>query len=179
MNSLWNDLLRDYFKVDLDTDEIARWYEELNEELHTSPTELKGAIHFAGTHKEKNRFDGKPTLQDLMIWVKWYRKNRREERDGTFSASTQEGFIAMLKSKMLNAASHMDRWNILCQPKHYCNAQRDTTYDECCLLEEWLEQKYKDWRRPTMQELEEQYKREHGIEKPKPGVVDDSNDLPF
>ena len=130
-------------------------------------SELCSAIRFAQANRKKDdrQFNKKPDIETLEIWVKWYRKHRKEERTGTMSERSQDGFLAMLKSKMLNAKSHMDRWNILCQPTHYCNAQRDTTYEECCLLENWLEEKYQDWRRPTRRELDEQYKREHGIEK--------------
>jgi hypothetical protein len=173
----WNDLLRDYFKVDLDTDEIARWYEEVNNELHTSPTELENAIRFAATHKDWNKFDGKPALKDLMIWVKWYRKNRRMERDGTLSASTKDGFIAMLKSRILNASSHMERRNILCDPQIYCGAKRTTTFEECQILEAFCEEKYKDWKRPTIDDLIAEYARAHPVKQE--AVAEEVDDFPF
>jgi len=173
----WDVLLRDYFKMTLDEEALKRWPVLISEDLGgVTESELCSAIRFAQANRRSDdrKYNKKPDVETLEIWVKWYRKNRRQERDGTLSASTQEGFIAMLKSKMLNAASHMNRWNILCQPKHYCNAQRDTTYDECCLLEEWLEQKYKDWRRPTYDELIDEYARTHPVTK-----QDAVDDLPF
>ena len=177
----WNVLLHDYFKMNLDAGEINRWPMLISEDLGgVTESELCSAIRFAQANRRNDdrQYNKKPDIETLEIWVKWYRKNRRMERDGTLSACTQDGFIAMLKGRILNAGSNMERRNILCDPQIYCGAKRTTTFEECQILEAFCESKYKDWKRPTIDDLIAEYARAHPVDQE--AVAEEIDDgLPF
>ena len=88
----------------------------------------------------------------------------------------------MLKSRILNAGTHMERWNILCDPQIYCGASRTTSVEECVILEDFCKEKYADYKRPTIDDLITEFCKTHEMpvyETKQVEVIEDDNDLPF
>lgn len=134
----WFQLLHDYFRLDLAPDEKERWPREISEDLDgVTQDELCEAIRFAVKNRKKGTYDGKPDVEQLEIWVKWYRKQRAIDRSGAWSVKTEQGFLNMLKARMREAPDNLKRWDILSDPMRACGAPRDCTLLECAQLEDW------------------------------------------
>jgi len=78
----WYHMLEDYYGVTLANDKGRRWLGELQADITgLDDTELAEAIK-ASTFRDRPKYAGKPTLQDLRIWVFMLRKASREDREG-------------------------------------------------------------------------------------------------
>jgi len=73
MNESWTELLKAYFSVRLTEAEETLWHTELTGSTKTDSEELCEVVRWA-TGRDRSKYDGKPTLKDLRIWVYTYRK---------------------------------------------------------------------------------------------------------
>ena len=152
----WAKAVREYFGVYMShqraIDWLAFWEEEGLRVNNTS--EILEAIKFA-RRQNAQRKDGREWMEQIAMWIRWYRKEQAaNRRGGAYSVDTPEGFLNAVWGRMLDAQTHLDRWNIICSPEHYCGFPRCTTLDECKYLESRARERWKDWRRPTQEELE-------------------------
>jgi hypothetical protein len=77
-------------------------------------------------------------------------KSRCADKFANQNVQTDQ-FIGQLKSEIRQAADHLARWNIICDPRYYTRwAQRDTTHEECRELEDWARVEWKDFERPKL-----------------------------
>ena len=136
----WRMYLEDYFGLALSEDKASRWADLLYQDVDVDAAELADVVRWVSDRKEK-RF-GKPTLEDVKIWVRWYRKESRAARCG-YKAG--DDFIGSVKTAMLKAPDMRRRWDILCSPDYEAGLARACTVDECELLDAWAARRWSDW----------------------------------
>ena len=84
----WNNVLEDRFGMQLSPEKAERWKAELQRDIiGLSGEELTEAIREAST-KDRSKYDGKPTVTDIRIWVLSRRKKLR--RNIAFGPSDEE-----------------------------------------------------------------------------------------
>jgi hypothetical protein len=142
----WTATLQDEYGLKLQPDTAERWLAKLSESLNgVSDQELAWAIEFASQQPENKATGRTIELHTLRIWVKWYRKTRAQARRG-YKSGTEEALLPQIWSAMKNAASHEQRWDIMCDP---CGmgvmVGRSTTCEECDKLYALAQRKWGDW----------------------------------
>jgi hypothetical protein len=143
----WAQLMHEYYGVWMDEKKIRLWNEELAQPspigVGTIPdAEIVSAIRFARVKEasgEKQRKKGEATLSDLIMWIRWQRKEERENRRGS-DLGTEAGSMDERKNMMLKAKSWEDRWEILCDSHHMMCEPLDAWATEYW-GDEWIKQR--------------------------------------
>lgn len=150
----WHRVLSDYFGLALSDQTAIRWWRELTEgpaAIQTDNDELVSAIRFHAADPHSKDF-GKPDLGSLRIWVFVYRKSRSERRIQQMLDGGDHSFLNHVKANMRAAIEEFDdmgaAWDIMCAPDRYAGADRETTVEECMILERWAEETWPTWKRP-------------------------------
>jgi hypothetical protein len=155
MQITWANILEDLYGVRLDKEKVSRWIvliQEPDAVGDISEAELCEVLRWVRKKREGDQRRQRPTLETLIGWVKWYRKEQAAARRG-WRHDTDEGIIGLCKSAMLKAKTNFDRWNIMCDPNIYADAHRSTTVDECRELETWAQSRWPEFEMPTFTEL--------------------------
>lgn len=133
----WYDLMREYFGVSLSVDRAALWIKLLKERdalPDLSTDELCNVLRWVRKQREGDANRKTPTLEMLIGWVKWYRKEHAINRTG-YSVATSEGFVAMVWGQMQHSKGDCGRiWDIACAPHIIIGAPRDSTLQETATL---------------------------------------------
>lgn len=143
----WFDLLREFFGVNLNTDRAATWVRLLKEPdalPDVTETELCNVLRWVRKQREGDSERRVPTLETLIGWVKWYRKESAIARRG-YKAGDPNGFTAVVKAKMRQADTNAKRWDIMCDPRGVAGLELDTTVMECDELMAWAERNFDNW----------------------------------
>lgn len=157
----WATYLEDRMGCRLWADKARRWELAMDassdqEGLGGCPSniELIAVLQFA---RDKGKSADGLTVDRLMGWVRWYRKDQREQREGMNGQGSAEEFVAWVKARMLRLADHRARWDAMCDPAGELGATRTTTAQECAAIDEWADERWEDWRTVTTA-----YRRELG-----------------
>ncbi len=175
----WAMSLADYFGLHLTDADIRRWWSELVDGQdgirELSYHEASSAIRNQAMRREKGKYDSKPTLRDLRIWILSNRKFK-----GNASETKSQQFISRMQAKMLSAKDHETRWEIMCGPENY-GMERTSTADECQIVENWAVNQWPDFGRPAwMKEAGKQLAEIiAGIQIRQDDIRDDFADIPF
>jgi hypothetical protein len=106
--------------------------------------EIVAAIRFARAKEasgEKHRKKGEATLNDLIMWIRWQRKEERENRRG-HDLDTTAGSMDHQKNRMLRAKSWEERWEILCE-SHYLMCEPLDAWATEYWGNDWVDQRNK------------------------------------
>jgi hypothetical protein len=163
MEITWRDLMEDYFGVRLSADKATRWLRLMAEPdaigSGVSPDELKRVVVWVRKKREGDEYRKTPTLETLIGWVKWYRKETAAARRG-YRQDSAEGLVDAVKQAMLKAPDHDARLTLL-----YDGLPREPTDEERRLMRDlnfpaprrtlpapvrahlrtWLRQRWPDW----------------------------------
>ena len=151
-DAAWHDILSEFYGVKLDKRRAVIWLQEMREEDalgRVTEEELCSTLRWVRKQREGEERRRIPTLEMVIGWVKWYRKEMAASRRGY---SHQDDVVGAVKAEMLKAGDHETRWNILCDP---CSAgllrsfERSTTDHECAELDDWAAARWPDWRAAT------------------------------
>ena len=117
--STWTELMEDFFGVRLSDDKAARWVKLIRDPdaigTSANEAELCEVLRFVRKQREGESERRAPTLETLIGWVKWYRKNTRARRGGySDNDQSHEAKMSRCKASMLRSADHSARWEILC-----------------------------------------------------------------
>jgi hypothetical protein len=128
-------LMQEYHGVSMNAGKASFWATEIRLSApdgcgaNTTDAEIEAAIRFALRKTATDRGRQRPraaNLNDLIMWVRWMRKEERDHRlgiDPDAEARTCEDF----KARMLAADNYTERWFILCR----------APYRMCIALEQW------------------------------------------
>lgn len=135
----WYDLLREFFGVNLTQDRVAMWVKLLHEPdalgRDLAEDDLCAVLRWVRKQREGEHGRKPPTLETLIGWVKWFRKEQAAARRGYMPGSHDStGRIAAARQAMLRAKSHGERWNLLCE--------MSKSQHECQVLDAWAAQKW-------------------------------------
>ena len=136
----WFDLFREYYGVNLTRDRAATWMRLMNEPDALSDVtedELCDVLRWVRKKREGDEYRKAPTLEELIGWVKWYRKSKAEARRGVTSG--MDGNIGRIKEMMLKAPDGDTRWDIMCD---------EGTVPECDILYRWARGRWPDFGMP-------------------------------
>jgi hypothetical protein len=140
MNIQWFELMEDYFGVLLSQRKAERWIYLLqqNDALGGNLTEqdLIDTLTWVRKQREGDKNRKIPTLEMLIGWVKWYRKEQAAARRGY---NNDGSLVGQIKNEMLRAPDHVKRWDILCESA--------LTYLETVEVDEWATRRWRDWER--------------------------------
>jgi|GEM_PF-4540323 len=143
----WYELLTEVFGINLNERRAMIWLQEMRAEDalgRITEDELCSALRWVRKQREGEQYRRTPTLEMVIGWVKWYRKEMAGDHRGYRNESN---FVGLLKAEMLKAKDHKTRWNIMCDP---CNclpggAKRYTSLEECGELDSWAATRWPDW----------------------------------
>jgi len=129
----WNMLLSERHGLRLNVGQVSFWRSEIRKPSPdgcgpgTTDQEIEQAIRFAASKMgPRDKFAKKPTVADVVVWVRWFRKEQRQERYGVQPDETGGG-VGAFKARMMAASDMAERWHILCQ----------ASYAACVELEQW------------------------------------------
>ena len=110
----WFDLFREYYGVALDADRATLWVKEMSTTVKKiTEAELCDVIRWARAKREAEVFSRPPTLEVLIRWIKWFRKEKATGREsGDWKRTYQD-----IKQDMVDAKDPVERWDILCSCK--------------------------------------------------------------
>jgi hypothetical protein len=140
---IWAMLLSEYHGVSMNVSKADFWAREIRLAgpdgcgQSTTDADIEAAIRFAlrKNADDKGGRHRQTTLNDVMVWIRWHRKDQRQERlgiDPGAESRTEEQF----KARMMGCQTCADRWNVLCQ----------APYRLCVALDEWATQQWgKRW----------------------------------
>lgn len=142
----WATALADYFGLHLSSADICRWWAELTEGRESirdlSYHEAAEAVRKQAMRRERGKYESKPTLRDLRIWILSNRKFNGGEVE-----TASEQFISRVKAKMLAEKDNDKKWEWLCAPDQF-GFERSTTAEECRILENWAGRNCPGFHRP-------------------------------
>lgn len=139
----WPVVLEDYFGLTLADEKAERWTTHFARDMNASGADIADALLWAAQNRWK-RSSAKPTVEDIEIWIKQYRKERSIKSLG-YRESDPQGFLNMVWGAMLRAPNNRERWEILCSPELVMRAHRTTTREECDELNQRAENEWPDW----------------------------------
>ncbi len=108
----WYEIMREHFGVHLTEARAQIWVQEMclpDALKHITDFELGEVLHWVRKKREGQENRQTPTLEMLIGWVKWYRKEHARYRNGK-----KQYDLGELKAMMQKAGTHTERWNILC-----------------------------------------------------------------
>ena len=135
----WVGYLEDFFGVKMYGDKHERWLKWMSDSdgLGSEPngTLILNALKFA---YDKGKIAGdKFTVDRLMMWIRWYRKESAVKSLGTYPEGSREARLAKIKQLIRNARSWTERWNYLCE--------ETKNIDECHEIEHWARREWPQW----------------------------------
>lgn len=140
----WPTLYKITFGRTINAEEVADWDALFKRDFPgIRGEEISEAVESIG---ERNRKAGErgspatyPQLKSAII-------RGRYERSGS-AGRGDDAFLSAVRAAMRGAATHAERWDILCDPVGMGVAvQRRTTTDECLILERWAANVWPEWR---------------------------------
>ncbi len=142
----WACALADYYGLHLHDSDVRRWWAELTDGpegiRNLSYHEAATAIRKQAMRRERGKYESKPTLRDLRIWILSNRKFKGGEAE-----TASEQFISRVKAKMLAEKDNDKKWEWLCAPDQF-GFERSTTIEECRILESWAFHQCPGFHRP-------------------------------
>lgn len=134
----WVSYLEDMMGFRLYGDKWQRWKkwiadetEGLGEDVHDS--EILATLRFVRGKKEA--VPEKFTVEKLMSWIKWYRKEECAARKG-WRTDTPIGKLRERKYRIGQAETWLERWEIVCEPD---------TAEECQQLDAYCRECWPEW----------------------------------
>jgi hypothetical protein len=145
----WATLMQEYYGVYMTASRVHTWSTEIEQPAPVgvgtiTDVEIVAAIRFARAKEasgEKHRKKGEATLNDLIMWIRWQRKEERESRRG-HDVDTTAGSMDHQKNRMLRAKSWEERWEILCE-SHYLMCEPIDAWATEYWGNDWVEQRNK------------------------------------
>ena len=152
----WNNVLEDRFGMQLSPEKAERWKDELERDIFgLSGEELTESIRDAST-KDRSKYDGKPTVTEIRIWVLARRKRLR--RGDAFGPG--DGECSLCKNGWLTYVPESGK---------YKNSAGVSVPCPCSLGQRRLERAYAPSEQPTIREMGMDAK-DYNIEKNKQGA---------
>jgi hypothetical protein len=145
MEPRWFELMREYFGVNLTADRVGTWLKLLNAPdgcRDVTEDELCRVIRWVRQKRERDGEHQKaPTLETLIMWVRWYRKDEAANRRG-YNPASPEGYIPAIKALLLAAKDTEERLDIMYEPQKYMETDRDRTVSDWWALYRWCAEKW-------------------------------------
>ena len=132
----WHEKLEALYGVKMTEAKARQWYELISELTNgVTPALLESVVSWSTSKRQKD--DRAPTVEKLISWVKWYRKEQAQVRHGSYPANSRDGRMARIKDLMEHAKSWTERWNYLCDECKDIN--------ECYEMDAWARGRWPDW----------------------------------
>jgi len=138
MQITWYDVMTEVFGLKLTEERASKWLSLLSEPdaiPDVSEDELCNVLRWARQKREHDKIKKLPTIEMLIMWVRWYRKEQRIERYG--ASHTSCPLVTQIQSEMRDAHDHAARWDLMCDGAK--------TVNQCHELDAWARQEWSDW----------------------------------
>lgn len=104
-------VLFDEYRFELDPDAESRWSDAIREAYSgITSEELVAAIRFAASQRETRATRNTISVRDVRIWIAWFRKHQRQQRDGY---KPHEPMSDDAVHAAIRAAQPRQRWDII------------------------------------------------------------------